>query len=360
MDRLVAGVMDCRLGDLLSAWRRTPPTADPLEVFAESLDHLVVIALGGNRCQYVHYGRSLVEAFGTDLTGQDIDYLPPVVLPRDRRGMLEFEYGFANRVQRPVWRSYTAEFAGGMATWQRLVLPFGPDRLVVGAVRSDAAATAEPGHALLRLLIDRIPVVLEPDAGVRDVALTLKDYSDTRLQVEEMKHLATRDPLTGVGNLRHFKALSTLELEHAARMGRPMAVLMLDIDHFKRINDTWGHAAGDEALRQFAAACRNALREPDILGRLGGEEFAIALPNTGADGAGVIAERLRALVEGIRVTPQCGGTGFGFTTSVGIAVHHPGSPSGQDVDELLARADAALYEAKRSGRNRVMFCEGER
>lgn len=356
MERLVAGVMDCRLADLLSVWRRAPPTADPLKVFAASLDHLVVIALAGSRCRYEHYGRALVDAFGADLSGQDIDYVPPVILPRDRRGMLEFEYGFANRVRRPVWRSYTAEFAHGLATWQRLVLPFGTDRLVVGAVEVVPVEGPDAGRDLLRLLINRVPVVLNPDGGVRDVALTLKEYSDTCLQAAEMEILATRDPLTGIGNLRHFKTLASLELEHAARMGRPMAVLVIDLDHFKRINDTWGHATGDETLRRFAAACRGALREPDILGRLGGEEFAIALPNTGHEGAMVIAERLRTLAAGIRVTPQCGGAPFGITISIGVAVRDAVGADAE-IDDLLARADAAMYDAKRTGRDRVMMSE---
>lgn len=360
MDALVAAVMDRRLAELFACWRDTATDSDPLDVFAAHRDYLVVIELTGARCFYLHYGRTLAGAFGNDLTGQDIDYLPPDILPRDRRGMLEFEYGFANRVQRPVWRSYTAEFAGGPGTWQRLVLPFGPDRLVVGVVQPAAAEVKTSEQALLQLVINRVPVVLSPDGGVADLALTLKDYSDSRLQAAEMELLATRDPLTGVGNLRHFKHLASLELDHARRMGRPMAVLMLDIDRFKSINDRWGHAAGDEALRRIAAVSRNGLREPDILGRLGGEEFAVALPNTGLDGARIIAERLRALIaEQVMESPS--GDRFTMTASIGVAAHaaaHPTDLVADDIDTLLGRADAALYRAKAAGRNRVV-AEGD-
>ena len=351
MRDLVVQVMDSRLSDLLAAWRRDDAVAaDPVERFAAHADHLLVIeAEGGTNC-YAHYGKAFAACFGQDLTGQIIDLLPPEILPADRRFMLEFEYGFVRRTGRPLWRSYTALFGQDLPqTWQRLVLPAGGGRLVVGAYPVGAVAAGDAAEVLLRLVIDRVPVILAEDGGIEDLALSLGAFCDTSRHAAELEVLATRDSLTGINNRRHFDHLAGLELDHARRMGRSFALLALDIDHFKRINDTWGHAAGDEALRAFTNACRLALREYDILGRVGGEEFAVALPNTGPDGARVIAERLRAAVEELVVRPAKGEV-FDLTVSIGIAQLREDDLA---VATLLGRADQALYRAKNAGRNRV-------
>jgi diguanylate cyclase (GGDEF)-like protein len=366
---LVSEVMDARLIDLLACWSTafTPSGEidEPLEPFAHHADNLLIIDTDGSLSRYRHYGRAFVAHFGADLTGRVIDMLPTDILPADRRGMLAFEYTFARQVQRPLWRSYTARFGNGeIQTWQRLVLPAGGGRLVVGAYRDDieneadgSADPVDPAVGLLRLLIERVPVVVSASGHVEDLALSLKAFCDTQQHVAELEVLASRDELTGVANLRHFHYLSTLELEHARRMGRAFSVLALDLDHFKRINDTWGHAVGDEALQAFASACRVVLREPDILGRCGGEEFAVALPNTGEDGARVIAERLREQVEEIAMSlPQ--GDVVRFTVSIGIATarvteDHIADTAYPSVAALLARADVALYRSKARGRNCV-------
>jgi diguanylate cyclase (GGDEF)-like protein len=197
-------------------------------------------------------------------------------------------------------------------------------------------------------------VVVDEDGRVADLALNLRDFSDTRQHAAELEVLAAMDPLTGVANLRHFNRLSGMEMEHARRMGRAFSLLALDIDHFKRINDSHGHAMGDEALRAFVAACRVALREPDILGRLGGEEFAVALPNTGAAGAAVIAERLRRQVERIALPLPRGGS-LRFTVSIGAATIGAADHrrAQHNMADVLAQADKALYRSKQGGRNRV-------
>ena len=354
---LVAKVMDARLIDLLARWRTAgsgAAIADPAAAFAAHGDHqLVIETVAGTHSRYTHYGAAFVQGFGADLTGCVIDVLPADILPADRRGMLEFEYTFARRANRPLWRSYTALFDGGLQTWQRLVLPLGGGRLAVGAYPVAAGLAGDDEAALLRLMIERVPVVLDPDGGIDDLALSLAAYCDSRQQVAELEALATRDSLTGIANRRHFEHLAGLELDHARRMGRSFALLALDIDHFKRINDTWGHAAGDEALKGFVAACKTALREYDILGRVGGEEFAVALPHTGVDGARVIAERLRRHVEDLVVRPARGEI-FKMTVSVGVAQLTGGDGQPTDVSQLLARADAALYRAKDRGRNQVV------
>lgn len=358
MPHLVGKVLDPRLADLYGRWRGA--TADELlegaeaERFAPHRDNLLSIDVEeDSRSRYRHYGRAFALQFGNDLTGQSIDALPSDILPPGRKGILAFEYAYAQRVGKPLWRSYTALFDDGTRqTWQRLVLPAAPGRLMVGAYAVEPPRGFDTGSAegLLRMVIERAPVVLSPTGGVEDLALSLQDFGETQVHVAELEVLASRDPLTGVSNLRHFHHLAGMELEHARRMGRTFSLMALDLDHFKRINDQHGHAAGDAALRAFAAACRTALREPDILGRLGGEEFAVALPNTGTEGAQVIAERLRKLVEDLRPALPDNGT-LNFTVSIGIASCGPDAyPS---IPDLLALADGALYGAKKAGRNRV-------
>ncbi|MDA8231319.1 MAG: GGDEF domain-containing protein [Magnetospirillum sp.] len=364
MRDIVDKVMDDRLRALLARWRAMGVRGDlssPAAAFPDHRDHLLVIESQGTGHRYVHYGAAFVRLFGEDLTGCVINALPPEILPTDRRTILDFEYTYAHRMGRPLWRAYTAQFEGAepgdrrTQTWQRLVLPAGGGRLVVGAypVESDRQ-TDDSACRLLRLMIDRVPVLLSDDGDVEDLALSLSTFCDSRLQVAELEVLATQDPLTGVANTRHFHRLANLELAHTLRMGRSFSLLALDIDHFKRINDTWGHAAGDLALTVFVDASRMALREYDIVGRVGGEEFAVALPNTGRDGAQTIAERLRLRVAETDVR-QPEGPPFRMTVSIGIACCDPPSDdrSPPNVADLLKRADAALYRAKAAGRNRT-------
>ncbi|MDR3441208.1 GGDEF domain-containing protein [Telmatospirillum sp.] len=359
--------MDPRLADLLAIWRAAffpAETIDqPLQPFSDHADHLLIIDIDGSQSRYTHYGQAFITHFGTDLTGQIIDLLPSDILPAERRGMLAFEYTYARRVLRPLWRSYTGRFDDGKTeTWQRLVLPAGQGRLVVGAYPTDGpypspdeGADSE-GLALLRLLIERVPVVVDADGNIGDLALSLKIFSDTQQHMAELKEWATRDTLTGVANLRHFHHLAGLELDHAYRMGRAISVLALDIDYFKGINDRWGHPVGDQALKAFTAACRKALREPDILGRIGGEEFAVALPNTRIEEAQMIAERLRRQVEQVSLPLAQGDDAVSFTVSIGVVSSPPPGHAGEarpDISKLLALADAALYRSKSEGRNRV-------
>ena len=170
-------------------------------------------------------------------------------------------------------------------------------------------------------------------------------------QAHTLAHTLSRtDELTGLNNRRAFTELCGRALEQARRYARPLSLVMLDIDHFKQVNDTYGHAAGDRVLQALAEAIRGTAREADIAGRLGGEEFAVMLPETGGVEATTLAERLRTVVAGLRV-PHDNAT-ITFTCSLGLATRN------DDVavlDTLLNRADQALYRAKNSGRNRVDF-----
>ncbi|MBF0562518.1 MAG: diguanylate cyclase [Alphaproteobacteria bacterium] len=208
------------------------------------------------------------------------------------------------------------------------------------------------------------------EVGPRHVVVSKKAWSDTNhtpagvigvmLDITERKHmeaelrrLATTDGLTGTFNRRHFMVLAEEEYSRAARYGRPLAFLMLDIDHFKRINDTYGHPVGDEAIKALARVCMTMIRPHDSLGRLGGEEFAILLPESSRDGALILAERLRLAVAEIRVhaAPTAAEATISFTASIGAAVLEPDDFSAA---AILSRADQALYLAKNGGRNRVV------
>ncbi|HZX33362.1 MAG TPA: diguanylate cyclase [Rhodocyclaceae bacterium] len=163
----------------------------------------------------------------------------------------------------------------------------------------------------------------------------------------ELLRLATIDSLTKAWNRRHFLLQANKELERCQRYRRPMTVVMLDIDCFKQINDHHGHQAGDEALRAFSRVCRETLRNTDLFGRLGGEEFAVVLVETGATAAAEVCDRLRRAVAGIEVSLP--GKVVTFTVSAGFAE----LGAGEDLETLFNRADEALYHAKSRGRNRV-------
>lgn len=164
---------------------------------------------------------------------------------------------------------------------------------------------------------------------------------------QDLERLATTDALTGARNRRAFFDLAGREVARVARTDSPLCAVMLDIDHFKTVNDTYGHGGGDTVLRGVAARVMGEIRPVDILGRLGGEEFAILLPDTSLAGAVLVAERLREVLASTPIDAD--GTSILITASFGVAM----LGTEEDLDAVLARADAALYDAKRSGRNRV-------
>ena len=164
---------------------------------------------------------------------------------------------------------------------------------------------------------------------------------------EQTKELAMTDSLTGVATRRSFFVQAERALELARRNQNPVSVLMADLDHFKRINDLHGHAAGDEMIRKVAEAARAVLRRSEIIGRYGGEEFAVVLPDTDEPNAMIIAERIRMHVADIMIP----GEEKSLTVSIGVTTRDPTELT--TVDAILEEADSALYEAKRLGRNRV-------
>ncbi|MGE4553174.1 MAG: PAS domain S-box protein [Desulfovibrionaceae bacterium] len=190
---------------------------------------------------------------------------------------------------------------------------------------------------------------MSADQDRKLVFAVARDVTDQKRLENELKRLATTDSLTGARNRHHFMETAERELHRAKRYGRPLSVLMIDIDHFKRINDTYGHHAGDEVLKSMVAACEEEIRETDIFGRLGGEEFAVALAETDHEAALDAAERLRRRLESLCILVD--GETICFTASIGVASM---TDSTDELEGMLGRADKALYEAKRRGRNRVI------
>ena len=161
--------------------------------------------------------------------------------------------------------------------------------------------------------------------------------------------LATTDPLTGARNRRAGEARLQEEFLRWQRYGRVFTVLMIDCDHFKAINDTWGHDAGDDVLVALVRICHETLREADVTIRWGGEEFLVLLPETGREAALAVADRLRVAIGAAKV--QRDGQVIAATVSVGVA---EAGEADRGADDAVRRVDQALYRAKRSGRNRVV------
>jgi diguanylate cyclase (GGDEF)-like protein len=173
--------------------------------------------------------------------------------------------------------------------------------------------------------------------------------ADLRNAQNKLQKIATTDFLTGIANIRLFTEAGEREVQRARRYKRPLSLLMIDLDHFKKVNDRYGHAIGDKVLVAFAAICKKYLRKADIFGRLGGEEFAILLPETDISGGRKLAERLRSVIEKSDIKAER--KTLQITVSIGVTELLP------DEDQLeiaLRRADDTMYEAKRKGRNQVV------
>ena len=172
-------------------------------------------------------------------------------------------------------------------------------------------------------------------------------------QRNEMRMISITDPLTGVANRRQLTSSGAIEIGKAVRYKHHASLLMVDIDHFKSVNDTWGHPTGDRVIQSLANAMTVNLRTTDVVGRLGGEEFVAVLPGTNSAGAYVLANRLRESVERSADVKSDDGTHVSFTVSIGVAGLDDGASS--SFEEILGRADKALYEAKARGRNTVVL-----
>lgn len=186
-------------------------------------------------------------------------------------------------------------------------------------------------------------------AGESDgISGTMLDITERKRLEQQLEIAAATDFLTGIHNLRTFYELAGQEFKHFIRSGGDLSLIVIDIDYFKEINDNYGHAAGDEALRQFVRAVKGNLRDQDIFARAGGDEFRIMLPGTRTEGASLVAERIRQAVAKLHIDSPNGSVRL--TISAGICSCLPGD---ETLDEVTKRADAALYVAKAAGRNNV-------
>ncbi len=191
-------------------------------------------------------------------------------------------------------------------------------------------------------------------AAVGIIALLVYFLVANRRYRMQLVQLASQDALTGLPNRRRTLELAMTALDLAKMTGKPLTLALIDMDHFKNINDRCGHAAGDHVLQEFARAGREALRETDILGRWGGEEFLLLMPETPVELAVASLERLRTLVFGIRLPPT--GSDLKVSLSAGLASY---DETVKSLEDLIARADAALYRAKNDGRDLIRLCEAD-
>jgi diguanylate cyclase (GGDEF)-like protein/PAS domain S-box-containing protein len=219
--------------------------------------------------------------------------------------------------------------------------------------RVQAEGHVENFEAMMKTATGRVfPALISAQRLVFDgqpaIVVSALDISVQKAVEEQLRELATRDSLTGCINRRHFLEIAARELVRADRYGNSVSVAMLDVDHFKDVNDQYGHAAGDQVLRTIADRCSGALRKTDVLGRFGGEEFVVLFVETGLAEAQRVAERLLTRVAEPMSPKE--GVVVPVTVSAGVVERRPG----ETLDSMLKVADEALYQAKREGRNRVV------
>ena len=206
------------------------------------------------------------------------------------------------------------------------------------------------GQGQIRWLSDKCFISRNAEPGERVIIVGIaEDITEKKLLESELQRLATTDVLTQSSNRRHFFECANREFEQARLLGEPLAFLLLDIDDFKCINDTYGHPQGDVVLQRIADSGRVTLRKGDLFGRIGGEEFAAVFPGCASDMAQQVAQRLQRDIQ--RLIFEHEGRTFGITLSQGLTNL---TAEDENLDSLFARADAAMYEAKRQGKNRIV------
>jgi diguanylate cyclase (GGDEF)-like protein/PAS domain S-box-containing protein len=193
--------------------------------------------------------------------------------------------------------------------------------------------------------------ITDDDGGIVEILSVGNDITGRRHMEAELRRLATTDPLTGAFNRRRFFQKARQEFLRHQRYNHCFAVLLMDLDRFKAINDTYGHPVGDAVLKAFVETCQSTFRVTDIFGRTGGEEFSAVLPETNQAGAALMAERLRERVMNRRITVETDSPPITISVSIGVTCLQEGDIA---LESMIRRADKALYAAKKAGRNRVM------
>jgi two-component system, cell cycle response regulator len=217
--------------------------------------------------------------------------------------------------------------------------------------------TSEVEYAVRALRLGAHDYLLKPPPSADAVVMTVQRAVEkkrlkeaNRRLLQELATLSHTDALTGLANRRSFEESLAREVARSRRHGMPLSLAVLDLDHFKRVNDVYGHAAGDDVLRAVGQVATSALRQEDLVFRIGGEEFVVLLPHTDIEEAARTAERLLAALRATLVPTDACAQGIKVTASMGVAVFDEADPDGRG---LFSRADAALYAAKKAGRNRV-------
>ena len=262
-----------------------------------------------------------------------------------------------------------ALFRGAEGNWDLFIVSLGLKEYDGLRLCSQVRSLERTRHLPLLMIADiedRAKVLRGLDLGVNDyltrpidrneliarvrTQLLRKRYADAlRSNLQASIELAVVDQLTGLNNRRYLESHLAALLDNSAKRGNPVSFMILDIDHFKTVNDTWGHNAGDEVLKGFAQRCKRVVRQIDLLCRFGGEEFVVVMPDTPIATASIIAERLRASIQSEGFSIGEGQQAIPVTVSIGIAE----TGGSADPDQLFRRADRALYRSKSSGRNRV-------
>lgn len=253
-------------------------------------------------------------------------------------------------LQKPLTLTDSQSAEAGHAFAVRLGMPR------ISIVAGDGRPFAETERRVIHEVFDVLRVAETSEARYRELEQKMlelqRENFDLVVKNRTLSEVSSRDSLTGLYNRWFVMEKIDSELNRALRHGSPVSLLMLDVDHFKRVNDTWGHSAGDQVLQGIGRLLRDSCRVYDVPGRYGGEEFCVVLPETRLGGTTVVAERIRRRLEST-VLP-CGEKSIAVTASIGIAGMESSvegdvlSPAG-----LVERADRALYRAKNLGRNRV-------
>ncbi len=220
----------------------------------------------------------------------------------------------------------------------------------MGEVKYFPARRADGSEFMAEISIGKFP---DPTTDTLQLVITIIDRTEKVATEKELERLANIDPLTNLKTRRRFYELAEHELTRSRRYDNPLALIYFDVDHFKKINDTYGHYVGDYVLKQIGVTCNQAFRDNDIVGRIGGEEFAAMLPETSLVGATVVADRLRISLGEMEISTS-GSTSISMAVSLGVVCF---DKTDSGLDDLFKRADKALYQAKHEGRNRVCVLE---
>jgi diguanylate cyclase len=220
--------------------------------------------------------------------------------------------------------------------------------------RLSAAKNRDQIKAVVETLVKSTREMRDTNKALEErLTLSKNEISNLQQSLEAIRAESLTDPLTGLGNRKYFDRMIEMAVQSALANGEPLSLLMLDIDHFKSFNDSYGHLTGDQVLRLVGMSLKQTIKGQDITARYGGEEFAVVLPNTALRQALTVADHIRRAVMAKELKKKSTGEILGrVTISVGVSMLKPGD----DTDALIERADGCLYAAKRNGRNRVI-CE---